>query len=141
MGMCVVFSYCNGLAFLPFILFCSAEFFNLKKKRNYMNFYASEMPVKVNYWDPAHHDKIVDQFMTLEGKFKQLGIFDFLLGIMDLLAGEIYLRFNHEFYYIKDHHGFNFKYVLTPLPGQQFNMTAIAAAEAPKRLVDMKLNK
>lgn len=85
-----------------------------------MNVYSKEPPVLVSYDDPKHRNKIITQFMVLEGKFKALGLAKFILSLLDLLTGELYLRFDQSFYYFPKQNGVNYRYALTELPGQQF---------------------
>ncbi len=90
-----------------------------KPHKNYMNYYAKEAPNIVSFDDPQHHQKIVNFFELVEFKFKSMSFPELMLELWTLLQGDVYLRYNNDYYHVKLHAPFiNFKYVPELLPGE-----------------------
>jgi hypothetical protein len=97
----------------------------LTVKRNYMNVYTGVEPVRVDFNDPKHTKRILDQYEFMELKFKQMKLIDIIIAALDLIAGELYLRFDNEYYLVRTHSPhFNILYKDTKLPGQK-NVTML----------------
>eukprot|EP00689_Sawyeria_marylandensis_P002383 EC823704.1.p1 GENE.EC823704.1~~EC823704.1.p1 ORF type:complete len:151 (+),score=44.01 EC823704.1:193-645(+) len=70
--------------------------------RDFINVYTNQPPKLVDFDDPKTHVKIVEFYEMLEAKFKELGLFHFVLEFWRIIVeGEMYQNINRKFYYIK----------------------------------------
>jgi len=62
--------------------------------------YASVKPIKVDFWDPVWHDRIVDFYMLLDEKWNDLGFIHFLEALFELfLDGDFFVRDSDDYYF------------------------------------------